>query len=60
MVHPVQTGSPDARYALTEQRGGHWREKHIAMLYDHTSMAQLAEQRRRPDWAHALRNSYMT
>jgi predicted phosphodiesterase len=59
VAHVVETGSPDARYALIEQHGGHWHVAHIAVPYDHESMAQLAQQRGRPDWAHALRTGYM-
>ena len=59
VAHAVQTGSPDARYALIERHGGQWQVEHIAVAYDHGSMALLAQQRGRPDWAHALRTGYM-
>ncbi|CAN7157875.1 metallophosphatase family protein [Acidovorax sp. LjRoot129] len=59
VAHAVQIGSPDARYAFIAQRGGHWQVEHFAVPYDHGSMAALAEQRGRPDWAHALRTGYM-
>ena len=57
--HVVQVGSPDARYALITQDGGQWHAEHIAVPYDHEAMARLAEQRGRPEWAHALRTGYM-
>jgi hypothetical protein len=31
----------------------------ISVPYDHESMAALADQRGRPDWAHALRTGRM-
>ncbi|MBV7542512.1 metallophosphoesterase [Acidovorax sp. sic0104] len=57
--HAVQGGSPDARYALITLRNGHWQAEHIAVPYGHEAMALLAEQRGRPEWAHALRTGYM-
>lgn len=57
--HVVQTGSPDARYAIVERRDGGWTSLLIAVPYDHAAMAELARQRHRPDWEHALRTGYM-
>jgi predicted phosphodiesterase len=57
--HRIENGSPDARYAVVEKSGGHWRCELISVPYDHESMALLAEQRQRPDWAHALRTGRM-
>lgn len=59
VVHAVETGSPDARYAIIE-RGSHgWMCEHHGVHYDHEPMAKLAEQRLRPDWAQALRSGYL-
>jgi predicted phosphodiesterase len=55
----VETGSPDARYAILEQRGGSWIPMLISVPYQHQTMADLAQARNRPDWAHALRTGYM-
>ena len=57
--HRIENGSPDARYAVAEKYDGHWRCELISVPYDHESMALLAEQRQRPDWAHALRTGWM-
>jgi predicted phosphodiesterase len=57
--HRIENGSPDARYAVVEKSNGHWRCELISVPYDHESMALLAEERGRPDWAHALRTGWM-
>lgn len=60
VYHRIETGSPDARYAVAEKRpDGRWVCELIAVPYDHEAAAALAEQRERPDWAHALRTGYM-
>jgi predicted phosphodiesterase len=56
--HVIETGSPDARYAIVENRGGVWQAELIAVPCDHEAMAQLAAQRGSHDWAHALRTGY--
>jgi predicted phosphodiesterase len=55
----VETGSPDAHYAILEQRAGNWIPSLITVPYQHQAMADLAQARQRPDWAHALRTGYM-
>jgi predicted phosphodiesterase len=57
--HRIESGSPDARYAVVEKRDKQWSCELISVPYDHESMALLAEQRQRPDWAHALRTGRM-
>jgi len=57
--HIVETGSPDARYAILEQRHGAWVPALLAVPYEHRAMADLAAARDRPDWAQALRTGYM-
>lgn len=57
--HRIETGSPDARYAVVEKRHGRWTCDLISVPYDHEAMALLADQRSRPDWAYALRTGYM-
>lgn len=52
--HVVETGSPDARYALVERRGSTWSASLLAVPYDHSAAAELARTRQRDDWAHAL------
>ncbi len=57
--HRIETGSPDARYAVVERQGGRWTCELISVAYDFASMAVLADQRGRPDWSHALRTGWM-
>lgn len=57
--HRIETGSPAARYAIAEKRDGQWCCELISLSYDHGSAAKLADQRQRPDWAHALRTGWM-
>lgn len=57
--HRIETGSPDARYAVVEQRGDLWACELVSVAYDFEPMASLADQRGRPDWSHALRTGYM-
>lgn len=52
--HVIETGSPDARYAVVERRGGEWFAELVCVPYAHASMARLARSRHRQDWANAL------
>jgi putative phosphoesterase len=58
--HVIETGSPDARYAIIEKRGGDWFVAHISVAYDHQAMARLARRRHRPDWERALLTGYVS
>jgi predicted phosphodiesterase len=57
--HRIENGSPDARYALVEQREGGWSCDLISVPYEFGHMVALAERNHRPDWAHALRTGRM-
>jgi len=57
--HVIETGSPDARYAIVEKHDGHWTSGLITVPYDHASMARLARERGMEDWARALQTGYM-
>jgi len=57
--HVVETGAPDARYAIVERIADRWVAELIAVPYDHEAMAVLADARRRPEWAFALRTGSM-
>jgi putative phosphoesterase len=57
--HVVQTGSPDARYAIVESRAGAWRSALIAVPYDFRPMAELAGRRGRPEWQRVLATGYV-
>jgi putative phosphoesterase len=52
--HVIETGSPDARYAIAERLGGNWVCRLMSVPYCNRSMAALAFERSRPDWACAL------
>jgi predicted phosphodiesterase len=54
--HRMESGSPHARYAIVEKRDGEeWSAELFAVLYDWEKAAVVAENRKRPDWAYALR-----
>jgi len=59
-THPqpyrVETGTPQARYAILEHRNGRWDAQLLAVDYDHASAALQAERNGQPEWAHALRH----
>ena len=57
--HAIETGSPDARYALLERMGEAWSVALITVPYDHRPMARLARERQRPDWERALLSGYL-
>jgi putative phosphoesterase len=58
--HVIESGSPDARYALLERRNGYWQPNLVSVPYDPEGMAALAASRGRLDWAHALRTGYIS
>ncbi len=59
MPHAVETGSPDARYAIIEKQPAGWIASLLAVPYNHASMARLAKLRDRPEWEYALMTGYM-
>lgn len=52
--HIMETGSPDARYAIIEKTPAGWIAEHFCVPYNHQSMAALAKLRGRPEWEVAL------
>ena len=52
--HIMETGSPDARYAIIEKTPAGWIVEHFCVPYNHQSMAALAKLRGRPEWEVAL------
>jgi putative phosphoesterase len=58
--HVVETGSPDARYAIVEKRDGIWTASLFSVPYDHVEMAALAKARDFADWESALLTGYMS
>lgn len=57
--HAIETGSPDARYAIVEKIQGGWSASLLSIPYDNRSMAELARLRGRPEWEHALLTGYL-
>lgn len=58
--HVVESGSPDARYAIVEKQRDGWTSELIAVPYAFAAMAQLARQRQREDWVRALQTGYVS
>jgi putative phosphoesterase len=58
--HVIETGSPDARYAIIDHIAETWVVELIAVPYAHEAMARLALARGRQDWACALSSGYMS
>lgn len=54
--HPyrVETGSPDARYAVVERTSAGWTARLCSLPYDHAAASATAARRGRADWAYAL------
>ncbi len=50
----METGAPDARYAIVERQDHTWSAALIAVPYDTTPMVRLAEKRGADDWVYAL------
>ncbi len=54
--HCIESGSPHARYALCERRGGRWSAALVAVDYDWEQAAARAAAADMPDWARWLRS----
>jgi diadenosine tetraphosphatase ApaH/serine/threonine PP2A family protein phosphatase len=52
--HVMETGTPDACYAILEPRVGGWQVTFRHVPYNNEAMAALARQNGRPEWASAL------
>lgn len=57
--HVMETGSPDARYALVERLADIWVATLISVPYAYRAMVKLALSRKRQDWACALESGYI-
>lgn len=57
--HAIQTGSPQARYALLEHDADGWHARIVEVEYDHHTAARMAAENGRPDWAHALQTGHV-
>jgi hypothetical protein len=54
----METGAPDARYALLEKSTRGWTAELVAVPYDHGRAADQARRNGRPDWERALRSGF--
>ncbi len=59
VAHRVETGSPDARYAVVEHAAGGWTVSFRCVPYDHMAMSRLAADRNRPEWASTLATGFL-
>jgi predicted phosphodiesterase len=59
LPHTMETGSPDARYAIVERSPAGWSTQLLTVPYDHLAMARLARSRGRTDWANALATGFV-
>ncbi len=57
--HVVESGSPDARYAIVERGVAGWTAEMFTVPYPHQQMAELARSRNCLDWERALLTGYM-
>ncbi len=57
--HVMQTGTPDASYAVMELANGNWRVTFRQVPYDHEAMAALARQNGRPELATVLATGWV-
>lgn len=58
--HVVETGAPDARYAIVERTAAGWVAQLCCVPYDHEAAAQRAQHNGRSGWAQALRTGYIS
>jgi putative phosphoesterase len=56
--HDVETGSPDARYAIIRGEAGRWRVEFVAVPYDWNAAAAVARAAGWPAWAHQIETGY--
>jgi predicted phosphodiesterase len=59
VAYKVETGTPDACYAILEHGSQRWRVTFRYVPYDHMSMAELAQNNEQPVWASALATGWV-
>lgn len=57
--HQMQTGTPNASYAIVEEGPSGWIVAFRSVPYDATAASALAASRGRPDWARALATGWL-
>jgi diadenosine tetraphosphatase ApaH/serine/threonine PP2A family protein phosphatase len=58
--HVVESGSPDARYAIIERKNDDWRLTFRHVPYDHQTMAALARRNGHPELATAIATGWIS
>ncbi|MBR9765947.1 MAG: metallophosphoesterase family protein [Rhodobacteraceae bacterium] len=58
--HVMQTGTPNASYAIAERRAAGWQVCFRSVPYDPSRMVQLAEAAGRAEWARALATGWIS
>ena len=56
--HEMETGAPDARYAILESKEGEWCAELVAVPYSYGDAVRQAERNGREDWAVAIRTGF--
>jgi len=56
--HEMETGAPDARYAILERKADEWCAELVAVPYSYGDAVRQAERHGREDWAVALRTGF--
>lgn len=59
VYHQMQTGSPNASYAIAEKPGGDWLVTFRSVPYDNRRMVEMAKQKGRNEWADALATGWI-
>jgi predicted phosphodiesterase len=59
VAHKVQTGTPDATYAILEQVARGWSVTFRYVPYDHLPMANLARRNGSAEWANAIATGWL-
>ena len=59
IYHKVETGHPNASYAIVEKSQFGWDVTFRQIGYDNRTMSELAKQNGRPEWANALATGWL-
>lgn len=57
--HVVQSGTPDASYAVLEKQGNRWSVGFHFVPYENMAMSEMARSANRPEWASALATGWI-
>ena len=58
--HIMESGTPDAAWAMVERREGRWSASLRTVPYDASAMVRLAERAERSEWARALATGWVS